>query len=197
MSKQARIAQQCVLRWRLPGVASMAFLLFAFAATAQEAARAPENPPLTPPASPSPPASAPRNEPGFLDAVGRWFDQSAAEFKAGVDKMKGSINELNERRDKAAKEAAAATKSATDAMLRLPATRMVEGRERCEVAANGSPDCRAAVEAICKGKGFGSGNSLDTQTAQKCSPRAWLNRRLTGEGEVCHTETFVTRAACQ
>ena len=194
MGKQARIARQCVLRWRLP-IAASAFLLLIVAATAQEAARPPENPPLTPPSPPA--ASSPRNEPGFLDAVGRWFDQSATEFKAGVDKMKGSINEFNERRDKAAKEAAAATKSATDAMLKLPATRMVEGRERCEVAANGSPDCRAAVEAICRGKGFGSGNSLDTQTAQKCSPRAWLNRRLTGEGEVCHTETFVTRAACQ
>ncbi|MDQ2954961.1 MAG: hypothetical protein M3R18_08520 [Pseudomonadota bacterium] len=111
--------------------------------------------------------------------------------------MKSSIDELNEHRDKAAKEAAAATKSATDAMLKLPTTRMVEGRERCEVAPNGSPDCRVAVEAICKAKGFGSGNSLDTQTAQKCSPRAWLSRRLTGEGEVCRIETFVTRAACQ
>ena len=176
----------------------MAFLLLAFAAAAQEPARAPDNPSLAQPAPPSPPAaSSPRNEPGFLDAVGRWFDQSAAEFKAGVDKMKSSMDELNERRDKAAKEAAAATKSATDAMLKLPATRMVEGRERCEVAPNGSPDCRAAVDAICKAKGFGSGNSLDTQTAQKCSPRAWLSRRLTGEGEVCRVETFVTRAACQ
>ena len=111
--------------------------------------------------------------------------------------MKSSIDEINERSDKAAKEAAAATKSATDAMLKLPATRMVDGRERCEVAPNGSPDCRAAVEAICKAKGFASGNSLDTQTAEKCSPRAWLTRRLTGEGEPCRIETFVTRAACQ
>ena len=110
--------------------------------------------------------------------------------------MKSSIDEFNERSDKAAKEAAAATKSATDAMLKLPVTRMIEGRERCQVAPNGSPDCRAAVDAICKAKGFDGGKSLDTQTAEKCSPRAWLSRRLTGQGE-CRIETFVTRAACQ
>jgi hypothetical protein len=185
------------MRWLSPVLASMAFLLLAFAAMAQEPARAPDNPSVTQPAPPSPPVpSPPRNEPGFFDAVGRWFDQSAAEFKAGVSKMKSSIDEFNERSDKAAKEAAAATKSATEAMLKFPTSRMVEGRERCQVAANGSPDCRAAVEAICKAKGFASGNSLDTQTSEKCSPRAWLSRRLTGEGE-CRIETFVTRAACQ
>jgi hypothetical protein len=185
------------MRWLSPVVASMAFLLLAFPAGAQEPARAPDNPPAAQPAPPPSPApSSPRNEPGFFDTLGRWFDQSAAEFKAGVNKMKSSIDEFNERSDKAAKEAAAATKSATEAMLKFPASRMVEGRERCQVAPNGSPDCRAAVEAICKAKGFGSGNSLDTQTAEKCSPRAWLSRRLTGEGE-CRIETFVTRAACQ
>ncbi len=47
--------------------------------------------------------------------------------------------------------------------------RIATGRERCTIAANGAPDCRAAAELLCKSKGFSTGNSLDNETVEKCS----------------------------
>ena len=135
---------------------------------------------------------APRKE-GFFDALGRWWDQSAADFNSGVNKMKGQINEMNERTAKAARDAAEATKEATEAIVKLPNTRIVEGRERCTIAPNGSPDCAGAAETICRGKGFTSGKSANIESARKCSARALLSR----SDEDCVNETIVTRAACQ
>lgn len=135
---------------------------------------------------------APKKE-GFFDALGRWWDESAADFKSGVNKMKGQINEMNERTAKAARDAAEATKEATEAIVKLPNTRIVEGRERCTIAPNGSPDCTVAAETICRGKGFSSGKSASIESARKCSARALLSR----SDEDCVNETIVTRAACQ
>jgi hypothetical protein len=53
-----------------------------------------------------------------------------------------------------------------------------------------------AADAACRGKGFGSGRSLDTQSAQNCPPGVWLSGRLPATGD-CPLETFVTRAICQ
>ena len=89
--------------------------------------------------------------------------------------------------------AATATKEATDALSKLPTTRIVEGRERCVLAPNGSPDCGPAAESICKGKGFESGKSANIESARKCSARALLSRNDAD----CVNETIVTRAACQ
>ena len=38
-------------------------------------------------------------------------------------------------------------------------------RERCPIAPNGAPDCKAAAEIMCRTKGFATGNSVDYQTA--------------------------------
>ncbi len=144
----------------------------------------------------APPAAAPAPPPkkeGFFDALGRWWDRSAADFNANVDKMKGQIEALNERTAKAARDAASATRDATDALVRLPNTRIVEGRERCDIAPNGSPDCNAAAETICRSKGFTIGKSASIEQARKCSARALLSR----SDEDCTNETIVTRAACQ
>jgi hypothetical protein len=139
---------------------------------------------------------APQRE-GFFDALGRWFEKSNADFKSSLGKMKSSIEEFNEKAGKAAKDAvsatATATKDAGEALSKLPNTRIVDGRERCELAPNGSPDCRTAAESVCKAKGFGGGKSFETQSAQKCSARALLTRNDAD----CSTETFVTRALCQ
>lgn len=172
------------------------------------------------------PQEAPRKREGFFDALGRWFDKSARDFKASVDeanakwrasveetnaKLKASADESNarwkasvdesnakwrelgQRTEKAAKEAAAAQKEAAEAFKSLANTRMVEGRQVCEPAPNGSPDCQAAAEVICKGKGFATGKSADIQTARKCSARALLHR----DDSECRTETVVIKAACQ
>ncbi len=202
-ARRGNAVPRSALRGSFALCALAALALFAVAAGAQEAPRPSiDNPQAAQPAAQPVPAqpAPPRKEPGFFDAMGRWFDQSAADFKSGMNKMKNSVDEFNDRAGKAAKDAAAAAKGATDAMtdamVKLPGTRVVDGRERCELAANGSPDCRAAAEAVCKGKGFGSGKSLDTQASQKCPARIWLSGRLPQEGE-CQVETFVTRAVCQ
>lgn len=162
----------------------------------QPAAAPPQLAPQAQPAPAAPPAQPPKKE-GFFDALGKWWDQSTADFDASLKKMKTSIEEANERNAKALREAtqsaAAATKEATDALAKLPTTRIVEGKERCALAPNGSPDCGPAAEAICKAKGFKSGQSANIESARKCSARALLSR----SEQDCTNETIVTRAACQ
>lgn len=189
-----------------------ALWLFAFGAIPDRALAQPNaQPPQTQaspaqpqPAATPPPQIAPRAQPaqppkkeGFFDALGRWWDQSAADFDANLKKMKTDIEAANERNAKAVREAtqgaAAATKEATDALAKLPTTRIVEGRERCLLAPNGSPDCGPAAETICKAKGFKSGQSANIESARKCSARALLTRNDAD----CVNETIVTRAACQ
>jgi hypothetical protein len=152
--------------------------------------------PLQPPAAqPLPPAETPlpaRRE-GFLDALARWMDKSAADFKAQLDESNAKWRELSDKNEKAAKDAANASKEAFEALKSLPNVRMVEGRRICELAPNGSPDCQAAAEAVCRSKGFATGKSADIETSRKCSARALLAR----EGNACKTETVVVKAACQ
>jgi hypothetical protein len=119
-------------------------------------------------------------------------DESNAKLKASVDESNAKWRELSEKSEKAAKEAAAAQKEAADAFKNLANTRVIEGRKVCEVAPNGSPDCQAAAEAICKGKGFAIGKSADITTTRKCSARALLQR----DESQCRTETMVIKAAC-
>jgi hypothetical protein len=171
-------------------------------ALAQQAPLAPANQPPAPPtqAQPQPPAippaeaapppaeAAPPKKEGFFDAFEKWWDKSAADFKASVDKSQEDWRKLNERNEKAAKEAA-------DVLSKLSGSRIVEGRELCEVAPNGSPDCQAAAEKICKAKGFALGKSADIQTNRKCSARAWLSGNPSESA--CTFETIVTKAACQ
>lgn len=157
-----------------------AVLVLAAVATAPSLSPA-QQPPQAAPAEPQPaPAPPPpaSSKPGMLDALNKWFDKSAAELKQSFDKT-----------GKAAKEA-------TEALSKLPGARVIEARERCAIAANGSPDCVVTAEAICKSKGFTSGKSLETQATQKCPPRVWLSGRAPAEGE-CTTETFVLKSVCQ
>jgi hypothetical protein len=168
------------------------------AAQPSQAPAQPQPPQAQPSSQPLPPQPqpAPKKE-GFFDAVGRWWDQSAADFDANLKKMKNQIDAANERNVKALRDAtegaAAATKEATDALAKLPNTRIIEGRERCLIAPNGSPDCGPAAETICKAKGFKSGTSANIESARKCSARAFLSR----DEKDCTNETIVTRAACQ
>jgi hypothetical protein len=161
-------------------------------------------PPQAQPTPSADPAQQPPKKEGFVDALGRWFDQGAQDFKANLEKMKEfnekavqNAKEFNEKAAQNAREAAAATaaatREATDALMKLPTTRVVEGKEKCEPAPNGSPDCNAAAEKICKSKGFAGGKSADIQSVRKCSARAWLGG---GDG-ACTNESIVVRAACQ
>jgi hypothetical protein len=142
--------------------------------------------------------------PGFIDAFGRFIGESAAKLNSQLNSQIKSTNETlgnlgSQTTDAARDVAKGAVGTATDAagaLVGLPNARIVTGRERCAAAANGAPDCRAAADATCRSKGFGSGKSLDTESAQKCPARVWLSGRFPAEGD-CQLETFVTRAVCQ
>ncbi len=143
------------------------------------------------PAPPAATAQAPaaKKQPGFFEELGRWFEKSTEEFNANWKKAGRSLSEFGDN-------AGSAAKGATEAMIKLSSTRVVVGNERCELAPNGSPDCRKAAEAVCRAKGFATGQSLDTQSARKCPASVWLSGRAPNDRE-CAVETFVTRAACQ
>ena len=54
---------------------------------------------------------------------------------------------------------------------------MVSGRAACVVAANGAPDCKAGADRLCQSKGYKEGKSLDTDAAEKCSPKVYIPGR--------------------
>jgi hypothetical protein len=152
----------------------------------------PQNPPAQgAPAQDAPPAApeAGGRKPGLFDAISRWIDDSVSGISAG---MKSN----QERWGKLGDQAGEAAKGAVDAVSRLPTARVVDGRARCEIAANGAPDCQAAASTICRGKGFKAGQSVNTESAQKCPARVLLLGRRATEAE-CQRETYVTRAMCQ
>jgi hypothetical protein len=156
-----------------------------------------------PPASPAPPPPAYR--PGMLDSVGRWFKDSYNYISGNVEGARNTMGGIGERAGSAAKDAAnAATSAASNAATAakdatvgavgsLPGTRVVNGKERCDSAPNGAPDCRHAAEAVCRAKGFTAGSSLDIQSAKDCPTEAYI-RRDTRE---CKVASFVVRAVCQ
>ena len=78
-----------------------------------------------PPAATPAPAPA-ANQPGFIDAVGRWFEEGTAKLKTGMQSAQ-------EKLDKLGTQARDATKEATGAVVGLPNTRVVTAREhvRC------------------------------------------------------------------
>ena len=49
---------------------------------------------------------------------------------------------------------------------------------------------------LCQNKGYKEGKSLDTDAAEKCSPKVYLPGYKRQPGD-CKTENHVTRALCQ
>ena len=148
--------------------------------------QAPNQVPSQPPAEPD---SNPAFRPGFIDGFGRWLEEGASKFKSD---MQGA----QEKFDQFGGQARDAAKEATGAIIRLPNARPLTGRERCAPAQNGAPDCQAAALTFCRGKGFQTGKTLDTQSEQKCPTKLLLEGRAPNNTE-CPTEIFVTRAMCQ
>jgi hypothetical protein len=140
------------------------------------------------------------HKPGFIDVFGRFIGDSATKLNSQIKSTNETLGHLGSQTGDAAKDAAlgavGTAKDAAVTLMGLPSARIVTGRERCAIAPNGVPDCRAAADAACRGKGFGSGRSLDTQSAQKCPARAWLSGHFPAESD-CQLETFITRAVCQ
>jgi hypothetical protein len=135
------------------------------------------------------PTANPGFRPGFIDVFGRWLEQGATKLKSDMQGAQDKADQLGTRAREAAKEA-------TGAVGALPGARSVTARERCVAAQNGAPDCLAAAVTLCRGKGFQTGKSLDTQSEQKCPSKVFLEGRAPNNTE-CPTEIFVTRAMCQ
>jgi hypothetical protein len=177
-------------RFRLRGTATVLIALALFgvgvpwlAALAQDVAPPTAQPDPQPPAMQVPDGSY---KPGFIDAMGRWLDEGRSKFDSQLKDAQDKILQLHNQTQDNVKDAAGA-------LVRLPSTRLIDGRERCEVAPNGAPDCRMASAALCRGKGFQGGTPFGTQSEENCSARPLLS----GRPPECRTETFVTRAVCQ
>lgn len=142
------------------------------------------------PAQPEPqqiePPAAPREEnPGLINEIGKLLEKS----KTLLPPLKSpgeAIDDLNAR-----------AKGAGESLSNMarPST-MVTGRAACAVAANGAPDCKVGADKLCQSKGYKEGKSLDTDAAEKCSPKAYIPGRKREPGD-CKTENYVTRAVCQ
>jgi hypothetical protein len=167
-------------------------MLGALALIAEGQAQAP--PPASPPAEPPPASLAPQTEaappasplgssrPGLLDKLGDWLRESADGVSSGLKDTHQRIQDIN--------------KGALDTLTTIPVAGFATGRALCPRSANGAPDCYAATEKLCKDKGYTTGRSLDTESAETCNPRIYLPGYRRKEGD-CRLETFVTRAACQ
>lgn len=144
------------------------------------------------PANPQPQSGARMIDPGF-DPLGRWIDWSMEDFNTRMKAAHGHFVAFGEAGRSAVD---AGPKEFTDSLPKMTTARVVAGRERCEIAPNGAPDCTTAVESMCRSSGFSTGRSLDTQAVQKCPARIWLSGQVPQRGE-CQTEAFVNRALCQ
>jgi|ERR1051326_3369502 hypothetical protein len=113
--------------------------------------------------------------------IGRWVGGSIARLSAPW-------------KDKSESSPGAA--ETTGGIGSLSKAKVVSGHERCEIAANGAPDCRRAIEALCRSKGLAAGNSLNIESVQKCSARAWISGGRTSAGE-CSRESYVQSAVCR
>ena len=128
----------------------------------------------------------PRDEnPGLINEIGKLFEKSKS-LLPPLKSPSETIDDLNAR-----------TKDAGQSLSNMakPST-MVSGRAACLVSANGAPDCKAGADKLCQSKGYKEGKSLDTDAAEKCSPKVYLPGYKRQQGD-CKTENFVTRALCQ
>lgn len=142
------------------------------------------------PAQPAPqqiePPPPPREEnPGLINEIGKLFEKS----KSLLPPLKSpgeTMDDLNARAKGAGESLSNIAKPSV----------MVSGRTACLVAANGAPDCKAGADRLCQSKGYKEGKSLNTDAAEKCSPKVYLPGRKREPGD-CKTENYVTRALCQ
>lgn len=164
--------------------------------------------PIAPPpqAEPAPAPAAPSEGPGAFGTIQKFFEDGAANVRSHLQSAKTKFDELgsdaaanrksfDEGAAAAGKNAVEATRSAVESVTKLPAARVAQGKERCELAANGAPDCQTAAENLCRKQGFGGGRSLDFTSAEECPARVYLSGRQS-PGE-CKTVTFISRAMCQ
>jgi len=142
-------------------------------------------PPQSEPQQIEPPPPPREENPGLINEIGKLFEKT----KSLLPPLKSpgeAMDDLN-----------AGARGAGDSLSNLarPST-MVSGRAACTVAVNGAPDCKAGADRLCQSKGHKEGKSLDTDAAEKCSPKVYMPGYKRQPGD-CRTENFVTRAVCQ
>jgi hypothetical protein len=141
----------------------------------QQSVPNPPPPASSPQQQPEPPAApADEEKPGLINELGKLWDRSISvlpKIKSPSETLDGLSN------------------------MAKPST-MVTGRVACAVAANGAPDCKLGADRLCQSKGYKEGKSLDTDAAEKCSPKAFIPGRKREPGD-CKTENFVIKALCQ
>jgi len=135
------------------------------------------------------PPPAPAENPGLINEIGKLFEKSKSLLPT-IKSPGETIDDLNARAKDAAKDAGDSLTSLAKPSL------MVKGRAACGVAANGAPDCKAGADKLCQSKGYKEGKSVDTDAAEKCSPKVFIPGRQREPGD-CKTENYVTRALCQ
>jgi hypothetical protein len=125
---------------------------------------------------------APSENPGLIGEMGKLWDKILPPIKSPSE----TISDLNTR-----------AKDAGDALSRLAKpSSMVAGRTICPIAVNGTPDCKFAADKLCQGKGYKEGKSLNTDSAQTCSPKVLIPGRARKPDD-CRTDNYVTSALCQ
>jgi hypothetical protein len=142
-------------------------------------------PPQPEPQQIEPPPPPREENPGLINEIGKLFEKTKS-LLPPLKSPSEAMNDLN-----------AGARGAGDSLSNLarPST-MVSGRAACTVAVNGAPDCKAGADRLCQSKGYKDGKSLDTDAAEKCSPKVYLPGYKRQPGD-CRTENFVTRAVCQ
>jgi hypothetical protein len=148
----------------------------------------PPAPGIREPAAPPTPSPSPQpnqESPGLLDAMGKLFEKSLSVFPT-LKSLGESADEFNAR-----------AKDAGDSVSRLakPST-MVAGRVICPASTNGAPDCKLGADKLCQAKGFKEGKSLNTDSAETCSPKVLIPGRARKPDD-CRTDNYVTSALCQ
>jgi len=165
----------------IPVMSALSIALSATTVCAQQQA-----PPTAAPVQqtvPPAPEPAPSN-PGLVEEFGKLLKDSASGLTSKLPTPGQALEGLT-----------SGTKDASDGLKRiapLSGQTMVAGRTICPPAPNGAPDCKAAADQLCKGKGYAAGSVADIESTEKCSAKSYF----TGQG-ACRTENFVTRAFCQ
>jgi hypothetical protein len=116
-------------------------------------------------------APAPAENPGLIHEMGKLFDKILPPLKSPSE----TIGDLSR--------------------LAKPSS-MVAGRTICPIAVNGTPDCKLAADKLCQGKGYKEGKSLNTDSAETCSPKVLIPGRQRKPDD-CRTDNYVTSALCQ
>ena len=179
MTSHPEIVEACSFAAIARTVVAACVLGLAASAPAQELRPPGDVPSQQPSESAANPSAAPAPDsvfqPGFVDAIGHWLNESTTRFKTDLQGTQATFDQF-------AKDTRDVAKDATDAVMGLPNARIVTVRECCAAA--------------CRGKGFQTGKSVDTQSEHKCPAQVLLKGRAPNDAE-CPTEIFVTRAVCQ